>query len=83
MIRVLFFGKFSDMVDNPGGLELPPEGVATVADIVSRIASVDPVLHEEITRPQVLVAVNQDLVSRETAVNDGDEVAFLPPVTGG
>ena len=31
----------------------------------------------------VRVAVNHDLVTGEAAVRDGDEVALLPPVTGG
>lgn len=32
---------------------------------------------------KLLVAVNQTLVSFETPLVDGDEVAFFPPVTGG
>lgn len=31
----------------------------------------------------VRVAVNQDLAQEHTALKDGDEVAFIPPVTGG
>lgn len=31
----------------------------------------------------VRAAVNQELVSPQTALADGDEVAFFPPVTGG
>jgi molybdopterin synthase sulfur carrier subunit len=31
----------------------------------------------------VLVAVNQEMASRETAVRQGDELAIFPPVTGG
>jgi len=31
----------------------------------------------------VLVAVNQTLSAPDAAINDGDEVAFFPPVTGG
>lgn len=31
----------------------------------------------------VLMALNMAYVTAETTVNDGDEVAFFPPVTGG
>ncbi len=30
-----------------------------------------------------LCAINMEYVKADTAVNDGDEVAFFPPVTGG
>ena len=31
----------------------------------------------------LLVAVNREYAAPETPLRDGDEVAFLPPVTGG
>jgi molybdopterin synthase sulfur carrier subunit len=31
----------------------------------------------------VRVALNQELVSADVLIQDGDEVAFFPPVTGG
>ena len=31
----------------------------------------------------LLSAVNQDMVPMDSDVNDGDEIAFFPPVTGG
>lgn len=32
---------------------------------------------------RILVAVNLDYATLDSAVKDGDEVAFFPPVTGG
>ena len=37
----------------------------------------------EITAKNVKVALNQELIDDSAAISDGDEVAFLPPVTGG
>ena len=32
---------------------------------------------------KLLVAINQTLMPLESAVKNGDEIAFFPPVTGG
>ena len=32
---------------------------------------------------RLMMAVNQELARPDTAIADGDEVAFFPPVTGG
>ena len=34
-------------------------------------------------RKSAIFAVNEAYVSAETVVNDGDRVAFIPPVSGG
>ena len=33
--------------------------------------------------PNTLFAVNREIVQKHHRVNDGDELAFFPPVTGG
>ena len=38
---------------------------------------------QELTAPNVLCAVNREVVDPGTLVTAGDEVAFYPPVTGG
>jgi molybdopterin converting factor subunit 1 len=32
---------------------------------------------------RILYAVNQEFGTRETGLHDGDEIAFVPPVSGG
>ena len=42
-----------------------------------------PDMSDQLRAENVRVAVNQDIVSANTTLRAGDEVAFLPPVTGG
>ncbi len=79
-IHVLFFAHFRDVV--PGGqLELElPEG-ATVADAAARLAERDNRLTDILNRTRVAVAA--DFAEPETRLKEGDELAFLPPMSGG
>jgi len=83
MIRLRLFGKFGDLAGERGELMVPAQGIEQVADVYRYIATVAPALHREITSPQVLVAVNQEIVPLDARVGEGDELAILPPVTGG
>jgi molybdopterin converting factor subunit 1 len=52
---------------------------ATVSDLVDLLAVRVPALK----RAPGLVAVNHSYVPPETLLQDGDEVALIPPVSGG
>lgn len=60
-------------------LELP-EG-ATVAAAGRAIVERFPMLTD--FEPRVAYAVNREYVPRETVLHDGDELAMIPPVSGG
>jgi MoaE-MoaD fusion protein len=60
-------------------LELPPR--ATVGDAWDAVAALHPVLAPG--RPSVRFARNGDYADPATELEDGDEVAFIPPVSGG
>jgi molybdopterin converting factor small subunit len=36
-----------------------------------------------LTAPDIRIALNQEFVVGPCTINDGDEVAFMPPITGG
>ncbi len=61
-----------------------PETVSTVADLLDHLASrgapYDDVLSERVF---IKTAVNQQHVTHDHAIKDGDEIALFPPVTGG
>jgi molybdopterin synthase catalytic subunit len=79
-IRVLFFGAARDVVDqNP--LELALTEPATVASAFqSLIAKFDGL--ERFGR-SLLFAVNQEYATRDTPLQENDELAVFPPVSGG
>ena len=60
-------------------VELPAQ--ATASDAWERIAAAHPELGA--FRPSISCAVNEDYAPLTTALRQGDEVAFLPPVSGG
>lgn len=83
MARVLFFGKLGDLA---GGREremaLPPRA-NTVSGLVGAIERQDAALGEALKEISVRCIVNEKMASHETAISEGDEIAFLPPVSGG
>ena len=54
---------------------------ATVADVYNALRKSHPGL--DVSRESVRAAVNQEFADWDVVVADGDEVAFIPPVSGG
>jgi molybdopterin converting factor subunit 1 len=54
---------------------------ATIDQAVTTLASKTPAIADYL--PRVAFAVNQSYAPRNTALNDGDELALIPPVSGG
>jgi MoaE-MoaD fusion protein len=79
-VRVLFFGVLRDLAGKSNdSLELPEGG--SVRDVVARYESQIPRLKDSLS--SIALAVNQQYASPETKLKDNDEVALLPPVSGG
>jgi molybdopterin synthase catalytic subunit len=77
-VRVLFFGVLKDLLSSSGEAVRLPEG-ATVAQLVEQLrkSEAHPVWSA------LAVAVNREYAPASAVLHDGDEVALLPPVSGG
>ncbi|ENM5737365.1 molybdopterin synthase sulfur carrier subunit [Vibrio mimicus] len=81
MIKVLFFAQTRELV-----------GCDSLT-VNESFASVEALRHHLAQQPgkwdlalepgKLLAAVNQSIVPLDTPLQEGDEVAFFPPVTGG
>jgi len=80
---VLLFGRLKDAFGAPS---VPlPDGVQTAAELRARLVELNPDLADMLRAKTVRVAVNQELVADEagTPVSAADEIALLPPLSGG
>ncbi|MFZ0213574.1 MAG: molybdopterin converting factor subunit 1 [Candidatus Acidiferrales bacterium] len=79
-VRVLFFGQLKEIVGSGEATFDVSEG-ARIEDLFSSYAEKFPRLSG--FRESAAAAVNQEYATWSTALRAGDEVAFLPPVSGG
>jgi len=79
-VKVLFFGMLKDLVGRTED-RLDVETGATLGNVFDHYCNEFPRLRE--MAGSILLARNQAFAERTAALADGDEIAFLPPVSGG
>jgi molybdopterin synthase sulfur carrier subunit len=81
MTRVLMLGRLRDVAGwRERTLDEAPATLFALRDLLARE---DPALGEALAGKGVQAAVNKALVRADTAIGPGDEIAFLPPMSGG
>jgi molybdopterin synthase catalytic subunit/molybdopterin converting factor small subunit len=79
-VRVLFFGVLKDLAGKAiDSLDLPEN--ATLGDVLTHYEKIIPRLKD--TAASLAMSVNHEYASPATRLRPGDEVALLPPVSGG
>ena len=79
-IRVLFFGMLKDVVGTSAeSLHMPAGSV--LGDVVEYYEARVPRL--KALSSSLAMSINQEYAGREAELNPQDEIAFLPPVSGG
>jgi len=79
-VNVKLFARLRELV-GAGDLALEVPGGTTVADVWAALVTAHPAA--DAYARSMSCAVNLDYARMTTTVADGDEVAFLPPVSGG
>jgi molybdopterin converting factor subunit 1 len=79
-VRVLFFGVLKDIVGrSEETMEIAPQ--STIGSLFESFSGRYETLRDK--RPSILFARNREFASADVALTEDDEVAFLPPVSGG
>jgi molybdopterin converting factor subunit 1 len=80
-VQVRLFARLRELCDDQGGLELTLPDGATAADCFAALGERYPAVAT--LRDGLAVAINDAYAGWGGALQDGDEVAFIPPVSGG
>jgi molybdopterin synthase sulfur carrier subunit len=81
MAKVLMLGRLRDVAGwRERTLDAPP---ATLSALRALLSEEDPALGEALNGKGVQAAVNKALTREDSALAPGDEIAFLPPMSGG
>jgi molybdopterin converting factor subunit 1 len=79
-VKVLFFGRLKDILGRTQeSIDLAPD--SDIGTLFAHYASHYPELKQY--RPSLVASCNREFAPWNTALHAGDEVAFLPPVSGG
>jgi molybdopterin converting factor subunit 1 len=79
-VRVLFFGRVREIVGRAeDSIELASG--ARIEELFARYRELHPALAAH--RPSLVASRNQEFAPWTAPLASGDEVAFLPPVSGG
>jgi molybdopterin converting factor subunit 1 len=79
-VKVLFFGRLKEVAGRAEGVFDLAEG-APIETLFARCIAEQPDLAR--FRSSLVASRNQEFASWSTPLHSGDEVAFLPPVSGG
>ncbi len=81
--RILFFGKLKEPAGGGERVVDLPNEITDGATLIDWLCADNEALRAELTGVGVRLSVNQSIISAETPFSAPEEVAFLPPFSGG
>ncbi|WP_202371052.1 MoaD/ThiS family protein [Pseudomonas sp. MWU318] len=83
MILINYFASYRDRL-NLGGEKIPlSDNLRSIEDVRQMLMARGEEWREVLGAGNLMCALNQELCQPSAAIEDYDEIAFFPPVTGG
>jgi molybdopterin converting factor small subunit len=82
MVTVKFFAVLRKLTGREDIL-IPIRQPVTLKEIFDQIEAEIPQIRTIMKEGRALVAINQEMATEDSMVQDGDEIAMLPPFAGG
>ncbi len=84
MSRIVYFASIRETLNCEHETIELPTGITTIEQLIEHLIELHgDVWQKTLKDSSVLVAINQTIAQKSSAIIDTDEVAFFPPVTGG
>lgn len=82
MLKVVFFARLREQL-GLDEIEWPWQPGMSITTLREQLQGQGQPWHDLLASPSLLSARNQEMASADTLLEENDEVAFFPPVTGG
>jgi len=82
MTKIVFLGWLKDMAGGPERqADLPP--MSTPEELIAFVAGDNAELAEQLAEPSIRMIINKSILANKILPDSIDEVAFMPPLSGG
>ena len=82
MITVKFFASLKAIAEKEEE-KIEVQSSISMDQLSDIISKTYPRIGDIIRDNKIMISVNQEMADADTVIHDGDEVAFLPPFSGG
>ena len=82
MITVKFFASLREIAEKEEE-KIEVQSFISMDQLSDIISKTYPKMADIIRNNKIMISVNQEMADADTVIHDGDEVAFLPPFSGG
>ena len=82
MITIKFFASLKAIAEKEEE-QIEVQSSISMDQLSDMISKTSPKMGDIIRDNKIMISVNQEMADADTVIHDGDEVAFLPPFSGG